>query len=132
MFWPSVGPLEYQGIAAQARKIALLHRPFTMHVMGADTFGSRGEEHVLFLPVGFSEELARVKKTCPWSDGRPFVPHITLARIAHPQRFTIVKKKVMKILEGTAFAIPVDRLRLYGEVNGVKQTALQDFPCAEI
>ncbi len=127
MFWQSVGPLEYQGIAAQAAKIAPLHRPFTMHVTGADTFGSRGEDSVLFLTIAFSEELARVKKSCPWSDGRPFTPHITLARIAHPQRFNVVKKKVMKLLDGTAFDIPVDRLRLYAEVNGVKQTVLEEF-----
>lgn len=128
MFWPSVGEIEYKGIAEQAGKIAALHAPFTMQVTEAETFGNRGEDHVLFLTVGFSDELARVKKTCPWSDGRPFSPHITLARIGHPQRFNTVKKKVMKVLEGIAFDIPVDRLRLYGEVNGAKQTPLEDFP----
>lgn len=128
MFWQSAGQLEYQGITAQAAKIASLHRPFTMHVTGAETFGNRGEDSVLFLTIAFSEELARVKKSCPWSDGRPFAPHITLARIDHPQRFNVVKKKVMKILEGTAFDVPVDRLRLYAEVNGAKQTPLEDYP----
>lgn len=127
MFWPSTGELEYKGIVEQAGKIATLHAPFTMQVTEAETFGSRGEDHVLLLSIGFSEELARVKKTCPWSDGRPFAPHITLARIGHPQRFNTVKKKVMKALEGVAFAIPVDRLRLYAEVNGMEQTALEDF-----
>lgn len=127
MFWPSVGELEYQGISAQAEKIAALHASFTMKVTGAGTFGSHGEDHVLFLEIAFSDELARVKKTCPWSDGKPFAPHITLARIGHPQRFNVLKKKVMKALEGTAFDIPVDRLRLYAEVNGVRQTMLEDF-----
>jgi len=131
MFWSSTGELEYKGIRAQAQKIASLHKPFTMQVTGAETFGSHGEDQVLFLSIGFSDELARVKKTCPWSDGRPFAPHITLARIGHPQRFNVVKKKVMKILEGTAFNIPVDRLRLYAEVNGAKQTALEDFVFGE-
>lgn len=130
MFWQSVGPLEYQGIADQAAKIATLHHPFTLKVTGTETFGSRGEDRVLFLTIAFSEELARVKKSCPWSDGRPFSPHITLARIGHPQRFNTVKKNVMKILAGTAFAVPVDRLRLYAEVNGAKQTPLQDYPFA--
>lgn len=127
MFWPSVGELEYQGISAQAGKIAALHAPFTMKVTGAGTFGSHGEDHVLFLEIAFSEELARMKKTCPWSDGRPFSPHITLARVGHPQRFNVIKKKAMKALEGISFDVPVDRLRLYAEVNGVKQTALQEF-----
>lgn len=130
MFWPGVGELEYKGIVEQASKIASLHAPFTIKVTGAETFGNRGEDHVLFLPVGFSEELARVKKTCPWSDGRPFAPHITLARVGHPQRFNVVKKQVMKLLDSAAFDIPVDRLRLYAEVNGVKQTALEDFAFA--
>lgn len=127
MFWPSMGELEYQGVIAQSRKIAAINAPFTMQVTGADTFGNRGEDHVLFLTIAFSEELARVKKSCPWSDGRPFAPHITLARIGHPQRFNTVKKKVMKALEGTTFAIPVDRLRIYAEVRGVRQTAIEDF-----
>ncbi len=127
MFWPGMGELEYQGIVVQSRKIAAIHAPFTMRVTGADTFGSRGEDRVLFLTLGFSDELARVKKSCPWSDGRPFTPHITLARIGHPQRFNTVKKKVMKVLEDVAFDIPVDRLRLYAEINGAKQTPLEEF-----
>jgi len=128
MFWPSVGELEYQGIQAQARKIAAASSSFTLKIMGAETFGSHGEDHVLFLSVAFSDELARVKKSCPWSDGRAFNPHITLARIGHPQRFNVAKKKAMKALEGTSFEIPMDRLRLYAEVNGIKQTELEDFP----
>lgn len=128
MFWPGVGELEYRGIVEQTGKIASLHAPFTMKAEGAETFGARGEDHVLFLPVAFSEELARVKKTCPWSDGRPFAPHITVARIAHPQRFNVVKKKIMKLFDGLTLSIPVDRLQLFAEVNGVKQTRLEDFP----
>jgi 2'-5' RNA ligase len=99
-----------------------------MKVTGVETFGNHGEDRVLFLTIAFSEELARLKKACPWPEGRPFAPHITLARIDHPQRFNVLKKKVMKALEDITFDIPVDRLRLYAEVNGVKQTALQDFP----
>ena len=153
MFWPSVGELEYLGIVAQAMKIAAAATAFTLKVTGAETFGSHpstearprlegsgssagarprvldGEDSVLFLAVAFSDELARVKKSCPWSDGRVFNPHVTLARIGHPQRFNVVKKKVMKTLDGVSFAIPIDRLRLYAEVNGAKQTELEDFAC---
>ncbi|MDD5623548.1 MAG: 2'-5' RNA ligase family protein [Candidatus Peribacteraceae bacterium] len=127
-FWKEVLELEYQGIVAQAEKIAAAHRPFVLQVTGAETFGSRGEDRVLFLTIAFSEKLARLKKACPWPEGRPFSPHITLARVDHPQRFHVVKKKVMKALEGSTFAVPVDCLRLYAEVNGIKQTALRDFP----
>ncbi len=123
-----MGELEYRGIVAQSHKIAAMHAPFTMLVTEADTFGNRGEDRVLFLSIGFSDQLARVKKSCPWSEGRAFSSHITLARVGHPQRFNTVKKKVMKALEGITFDIPVDRLRLYAEVNGAKQTPLEDFP----
>ena len=126
-FWKETLELEYQGIVQQAEKIAAAHRPFTIKVTGAETFGSRGEDRVLFLAIAFSEELARLKKACPWPEGRPFAPHITLARIDQPQRFNVVKKKVMKALEGIAFDIPMDRLRLYAEVEGRKQTALEEF-----
>lgn len=126
-FWKETLELEYQGITLQAEKIAAAHYPFSMNVVGAETFGSRGEDRVLFLTIAFSEELARLKKACPWPEGRPFSPHITIARIGHPQRFNVVKKKVMKLCEGIEFAVPVERLRLYAEVHGVKQTPLQDF-----
>ncbi|MDD4628541.1 MAG: 2'-5' RNA ligase family protein [Candidatus Peribacteraceae bacterium] len=129
-YWKETLELEFQGIVKQAEKIAAVTKRFSMKVTGADTFGSHGEDHVLFLAIAFSEELARLKKSCPWPEGRPFAPHITLARVGHPQRFNVVKKKVMKLLENSVFEIPVDRLRLYAEVNGVKQTALQDFPLA--
>jgi 2'-5' RNA ligase len=127
-YWKETLELEFQGIVRQAEKIATAHHPFTMKVTGVETFGNHGEDRVLFLTIAFSEELARLKKACPWPEGRPFAPHITLARIDHPQRFNVLKKKVMKALEDITFDIPVDRLRLYAEVNGVKQTALQDFP----
>ncbi len=89
--------------------------------------GRRGEDRVLFLTIAFSDELARIKKSCPWPSLEPFSPHITLARMRHPQRFATVKKKVMKELHEVTFPIPMDRLRLYAEVNGVKQTPLRDF-----
>ncbi|MDD5026469.1 MAG: 2'-5' RNA ligase family protein [Candidatus Peribacteraceae bacterium] len=127
-FWPSVLELEMQGIVAQAEKIAAAAAPFVFNVTEAGTFGSRGEDRVLFLQVAFSDELARLKKSCPWSSREPFAPHITLARVRHPQRFNVVKKKVMKTLGGVTLVIPIDRLRLYAEVNGVKQTLLQEFP----
>lgn len=126
-FWPSVLELELKGILAQAEKIAAAAVPFTLSVTEADTFGSRGEDRVLFLKVAFSDALARIKKSCPWPNREPFAPHITLARVRHPQRFNVVKKKVMKALERVTFAIPVDRLRLYAEVEGAKQTPLQEF-----
>ena len=126
-FWKETLELEFQGIVKQAEKIAAATKQFSMKVTGADTFGSHGEDHVLFLTIAFSEELARLKKSCPWPEGRPFAPHITLARVGHPQRFNVIKKKVMKMFENLTFEVPVDRLRLYAEVNGMKQTVIQDF-----
>jgi len=127
MFWPEIGELEFQGIVEQSGKIAARHPPFSVNATGIDTFGSRGEDKVLFLTVAFSDELARIKKACPWSDGKPFAPHITVARIRHAQRFNVEKKKILKTLESPSFPIPFDRLRLYGEVDGRKQAPLLDF-----
>ena len=127
MYWSEVSELEMDGIRAQVTKISAKHQPFNVEVTQANTFGSRGEDKVLFLEVAFSDALARLKKSCPWSDGRPFHPHVTLARMRNPQKFAVQKKKIMKLLANCPFSINVDHLRLYAEVDGIKQTPLADF-----
>lgn len=143
MFWPSVMEIEFQQVGVQCQKIASKQLPFELHVNGADTFGHRGRDSVLFLTVHFSPELAELKKSCPWTDGlstslpsmtlragragKAFSPHITIVWVKHPERFAVKKKQVMKILKDVSFAVTVDRLRLYAEVNTRKQAALEDF-----
>jgi len=126
-FWPELMEIEYAGMRKQAEKVARSTAPFTLRVTEVGTFGDRGDVRVLFLSVAFSEELARLKKSCPWVSGRKFEPHITLARVDHPQRFSVHSKRIMKAVADTSFDIPVDRLRFYAEVNGCKQTPIQDF-----
>jgi 2'-5' RNA ligase len=128
IYWPELLEIEYTQIIAQAEKIAEKTEPFPVRIMGAETFGSRGEDRVLHLTLAFSDELARLKKACPWPNTKPFVPHITLARIRHPQRFRVVKKKVLKLLKESSFEARIDRLRLYAEIEGKKQTQIADFP----
>jgi len=127
-YWSELLEIEYQPIVDQARTIAARTAPFSLRVTGAETFGKTGDERVLFLAVSFSPELATLKKLCPWPSPYPaFHPHITLARIRHPQRFTVHKKKVMKALGDASFEIGFDRLRFYAEAEGVKQTPLEEF-----
>jgi len=127
-YWKEVMEIEFPKIRETSEKIASKTQPFVMHVQEAETFGFRGEDRVLFLKVAFSDELARVKKACPWYDRKQFKAHITLARMRHPQKFAVHKKEVMKRLKDCKFDIPVDRLRLYAEIEGKKQTPIQDFP----
>lgn len=129
-FWSSLMQIEYPRIVEQSRKVAQSHAVFDLKIEGAQTFGSRGEDRVLFLGVPFSEPLARLRKSCPWPSDRPFEPHVTVARIRHPQRFHIVKKQVMKELRDVSFSVSVTLLRLYAEIEGVNQTPLEDFPLA--
>ena len=126
-FWETVMEIEYNQILPQSKKIASTASPFTIKITGADTFGKRGEDRVLFLNIAFSEELARLKKSCPWESDKEFSPHLTLARMRHPQKFAVHKKKIMKLFQDCSFEIPVDRLRLYADIEGRKQTVLQDF-----
>ena len=126
-FWKEVMEIEYYQFIPQSKKIADATSRFTLKVQGVSTFGSRGDDRVLYLDIPFSDELARLKKRCPWPNLEPFTPHITLARIKHPQKFAVHKKKIMKLLGDVDCEMTVDRLRLYAEVNGVKQTELQDF-----
>ena len=123
-FWKELMEIEVDQILKQAEVIASKSEPFQLHMTHAETFGDR----VLVLEIGFSEELARLKKSCPWPNLKSFKPHITLARMRSPESFRVHKKKIMKLLKDISFDIPVDRLRLYAEINGQKQTPLQDFP----
>lgn len=126
-FWPTVMEIEYAQVLKQAVEVASKASPFPVKVQGAGTFGNHGEDHVIFLNVPFSDPLARLRKLCPWPSDKPFSPHITLARIRHPQRFAVIKKKAMKAIGDANFEMEVKMFRLYAEVNGVKQTPLEDF-----
>ena len=126
-YWQEVMEIEYHSIVKQLQDIAAKTERFTMQCTGAEIFGHRGQDNVLFLNVAFSEELARVKKLCPWPSGKPFAPHITLARIGHPQRFAVHKKKILKAVSDVVFDIPVSCIRLYAEIDGKKQTPIADF-----
>ncbi len=127
-YWKEVMEIELDQIKEISKKIASTSKPFALKVELADTFGSRGEDRVLFLKCSFFDELARLKKACPWPENRPFKAHITLARIGHPQKFATVKKEVMKKLKDCQFEIKCDRMRLYGMVNNKRQTPIEDYP----
>ncbi|MBI2635925.1 RNA 2',3'-cyclic phosphodiesterase [Candidatus Peregrinibacteria bacterium] len=126
-FWKEVMEIEYFQITTQAKKIADASAPFMLKTQGISMFGSRGEDRILYLDVPFSEELARLKKRCPWTSGEQFAPHVTLARIRHPQKFAVRKKKIMKLIGDAAFEVTVDRLRLYAAVGGANQTMIDEF-----
>jgi 2'-5' RNA ligase len=128
-YFPTIMAIEYGQITAQAAKIAASLRPFTVQIESVDTFGKPGRDEVLFLKPNFSPELAEAKKKCPWPSPYPeFHPHVTLARVKHPERFEIQKKAVLKAVKGVSFAAPFDRLRLYANVGGESQVPLADFP----
>lgn len=127
IFWKELLEIEYQPMLDQAAKIASKSESFSLMINGADTFGKAGDERVLFLTVEFSPQLATLKKLCPWPQVKEFHPHITIARVKHSQKFNVHKKKIMKVFEGVHFPMMIDRLRLYGEIEGRKQTVLQDF-----
>jgi 2'-5' RNA ligase len=128
-FFGSVMQIEYGDIVSAAEMIASRTAPFTLQIDGTGTFGSRGAVHVLYCSVQFSPELAAIKKLCPWQNppGKPFSPHITIARVKHPERFEVIRPKVEQALKDTAFPWEVDRLRLYAEINGNKQTAIGEW-----
>lgn len=130
VYWKEMMEIECRQAMAQAERIAARQAPFTLRVTGADTFGSRGRDSVLFLSVAFSPELAQLKKACPWPNppSQPFHPHITLARIRRPETFSVRKKRIMKTVAETSFAVAADRMRFYAESGGQKQTPLWDVP----
>lgn len=126
-FWRELMEIEYRPLTEKAAEIAARSAPFILASTGVETFGKPGDEQVLYLALAFSPELATLKKLCPWPNIREFHPHVTLARIRHPQQFHVHRKKIFKRLEDAQFAIPVDRLRLYAQVEGRKQTVLEEY-----
>src|SRR5947207_2137424 len=54
-FWPTVMEIEYHQIMEQSRAIASKASPFSLKIERAETFGSRGEDRILFLSIPFSE-----------------------------------------------------------------------------
>jgi 2'-5' RNA ligase len=125
-YWKEMMEIEYGQVRTQMESIAMSNDPFTLQVIGPHTFATRGRTQVLFLDVAFSPELAALKKRCPWPNVRPFAPHITLARVTHPEQYTRMSKAITKVLAKVSFPIVFDRLRLYAEVDGVPQTPLAE------
>jgi 2'-5' RNA ligase len=128
-FWRIMMEIEYYQVLGACENIARQSETFELPVRGAETFGNKGIDRVLYAKPVFSPELAVLKKRCPWPNppDEPFTPHITLARISHPQKFTIHKKKVMKALEGLDFTLRVDRITLYGDIGGTKQAPVKEW-----
>ncbi len=126
-YWQSLMEIEYEGMVKQLQKIAQKTRPFTLDVTEAGTFSGEKLPRVLFLGVTRSAELSDLKKRCPWPNLKPFTPHITLSRMKNPQAFLVHRKDIMKALKNIFFMVPCDRLRFYADIDGVKQTPIQDF-----
>ena len=126
-FWGSLMEIEYSALIKQTEKIAARTSPFTLFVTGANTFEGDKEPKVLFLTIERSAELSTLKKICPWPNLRPFFPHITLARMKNPQAYLVHRKDILKTLKEVSFPVTCDKLRLYAEVEGVKQEKVRDF-----
>ncbi len=129
-FWRELMQIEYQPFVDTCTKVAARTVPFTLEINGVDTFGSHGEDRVLFLTVAFSPELATLKKLCPWPNEQPFHPHITLARVKHPQKFNVHKKDIFKAIGTVSIPWKVEMLRSYATINGQNQTPIADFAFA--
>ncbi len=132
-FWPELMEIEYHDVIKKVEAIASKTKPFEMEVTSASTNenGGRGLPRVLWLNISRSDELASLKKLCPWPNTRPFSPHITIARMKNPNDFIAHRKKIMKLVKDVSFKIPADCIRLYAEIDGVKQTPIQDFVFAQ-
>ncbi len=122
-FWPELMEIEYQDVLDQSQVIADATHPFEVTVTGADTF----HDKVLFFKIEPSADLEGVRKRCPWQSDHPFSPHITIARIKHPDRFLAERENILKMLKDVRFVIRFDRLRLYAEVDRIKQTPIEEF-----
>ena len=128
-FWNELMEIEYNDVLRRVEKIVHRTPSFALHVQSAETSidAKTKLDRVLWLAIDRSEKLSTLKKLCPWPNPRPFSPHITIARVRKPHDFRIHKKKIMKILKNASFDISFDRVRLYAEIDRIKQVSLRDF-----
>ena len=60
-------------------------------------------------------------------DKRAFKPHLTILRVKNPEKFNIIKNKVLKILNKYTFTLYPDKLRFYLAVDQHFQVPIVDI-----
>ena len=70
-YWRELMQIEHAQVVPQCERIASATEPFALKMEGIGTFGDRGRDRVLYLDIPFSDELARLKKRCPWPSATP-------------------------------------------------------------
>lgn len=124
-YWNELMQIEFDDVVKKLETIASKTSPFTIQVNGVEASGKPPK--VLWMTIDRSDELARLKKLCPWPNTRPFHPHVTVARMRNPNDFIVHQKKIMKLFKNISLRVQFDRIRLYGEVEGVRQTEITDI-----
>lgn len=127
-FWKQLNHEEYAHITFLVEQLCKRTEPFHIQIDGCGTFGKRGSEHVLFLAIKQSDRMQALRNHCPQRNERPFIPHVTIARITDHHTFQKNRDEVFSTLRNANFSMQVSMLRFYGEVDGNKQTPLRDMP----
>lgn len=117
-------PAHLESLTGAVERLAPAHRPFSLELSGAGTFGTARAPSVLWLGVGgelaalrtLQGEAAATLLAVPLPDvkpeerTRPYAPHVTLARAKHGTAFDTATREL------SAFSTPpfrVDALTLY-------------------
>ena len=120
-----------------------IHKPFNLSICGTGCFPNEKKPSVLYLDIGGNKETLYsivsdaeelfVNRGYPkLSNG--FIPHITLARVKYPQKFTPnVKSFLNSSYDGIDF--PVNHLQFFSSEilpKGIFYNLLGTFPLADV
>lgn len=138
-----LGDVEDDRLAVLAEALAeVRHQPFTIAIQGTGVFPPRGRPSVLWAGVAESAPLAELhagiaaaSEACGLEvERRPYVPHVTLARLTPAVPRAWVAKALGETVRLEINDLPVDRFRLYEsrKLDGAAEHVVRaTFPLTE-
>jgi RNA 2',3'-cyclic 3'-phosphodiesterase len=129
-FFGELSALERTKAIETIEPIARGESPFQLECLGAGVFETRRAPMVLWLGVGGQvAEAAQLRTRClnvlKMADDRPWVPHVTVARVHTPTPMAAAALAEFERVRGLKFG--VTHLTLYESYEGT-YTALARFP----
>lgn len=115
-------PLKVPRLKEILEAVSGRHSPFRLKIHGVDAFPDLREGRVIYMGVQNSKELRALQEDCLLSlrdefspEERPYVPHLTVARLRNPRNLTDILSPVKNAEFGT---LDVPSLTLYESVSG--------------
>jgi 2'-5' RNA ligase len=135
MYFGRIAEENLHELETRLRTIVAGMSRFFVQFYGLDHFGTTHAPRVAWIGTKHQQELVRLYDQLEREVGefrerierRPFIPHLTIARIEDPVRYLREVKTVEGICNEYTFSWQVDRITIYGVKQGKRQMPLIDF-----